>query len=147
MLDRGSDAVGHWQSNRTLGIILHAACNAWGNALITFLRSTPPHVTRKVVQNTRPSFRFRGGSGHETTFNTARRKGGLVNIEQHFCTSVGFRRYNLIGWCVTCTRLLYRKPLSFTHHTFTDLLSTPPIYWSPARDFKGLAFRGIHSNS
>ena len=36
--------------------------------------STPPHVTSKVVQNTRPSSRFLGvGSGHETT-HARRRK-------------------------------------------------------------------------
>ena len=41
-----------------------------------------------------------------------------------------------------------QKPLSFTHHTFTDLLSTPPIYWSPTSNFKGLAFVAeFHSNS
>ena len=34
--------------------------------------------------------------------------------------------------------LPYRKPLSF------DLLSTPPTYWSPASNFKGLAFSRIH---
>ena len=42
-----------------------------------------------------------------------------------------FRRYNLIGCCsnyLTCTGLPYCKPLTFTHHTFTDLLSTPAIY-------------------
>ena len=30
-------------------------------------------------------------------FNTARGKGGLVNIVQHFCRSAEFRRDNLIG--------------------------------------------------
>ena len=30
-------------------------------------------------------------------FNTARGKGGLVNIVQHFCRSTEFRRDNLIG--------------------------------------------------
>ena len=29
--------------------------------------------------------------------------------------------------------------LSFTHHTFPDLLITLSIYWSPASNFKGLA--------
>ena len=67
-----------------------------------------------------------------------RGKGGLVNVVQHFCTSTEFRWHNLIGWCgnyLTCTRLLYY----FTHHAFTDLLSTPPTCWSPANNFKGLA--------
>ena len=47
---------------------LHAACNAWWNAIITFFsHSTPPNLTRKVIQNTRPSFsHVQGGSGHET---------------------------------------------------------------------------------
>ena len=44
-----------------LGIILHAACNAWPNVIITFFMPfDPAHVTRKVVQNTRPSFCFSG---------------------------------------------------------------------------------------
>ena len=50
--------------------------------------------------------------------------------------------HNLIGWCanyLTCTRLPYHKPLSFTHRTFEDLLSTPPVFWSPAINFKLLA--------
>ena len=50
-------------------------------------------------------------------------------IIQHFCRSAEFRQDNLIGWCsiyLTCTRLTYCKPLSFTHRTFTDLLARPP---------------------
>ena len=33
-------------------------------------------------------------------------------------------------------RLPYHKPLIFSHHT----LAHPPIYWSPVKDFKDLAF-------
>ena len=67
-----------------------------------------------------------------------------------FCTSKEFQRQNLIGWWgnyLTCTGLPYHKPLSFAYHTYTDLVNTPPIYWSPAGHFKGLAFSRIHSNS
>ena len=83
-------------------------------------------------------------------FNTSRGKGGLVNIEQHFCRSEEFRRDNLIGWCgnyLTCTGLPYRKPLSFTHHTFTDLLSTPSNLQKPSKRLQRLGFSGIHCNS
>ena len=39
-----------------------------GRAIVYLRRSTPCHVTKNVVQNTRPSFSdVRGGSGHETT--------------------------------------------------------------------------------
>ena len=43
--------------------ILHAACSAWG--MHSLLSSTPSHVTRKVVQNTRPPFRFLGWSEND----------------------------------------------------------------------------------
>ena len=48
------------------------------------------------------------------------KRGSLVNIVQHFCTSEEFRRHNLIGSCanyLTYTGLSYHKPLSFTGHT------------------------------
>ena len=64
-------------------------------------------------------------------FNTAIGKGGLVNIIQHFCRSAGIsvEQSDWLMWQLSrCTGLPYRKPLSFTHHTFTDLLSTPLIY-------------------
>ena len=38
-------------------------------------------MTRKVVHNTRPSFRFSGGSGHET--NTEGDVGGCAHICEH----------------------------------------------------------------
>ena len=66
----GATLFGHWQSDRTNGtawyhLLFHLAC-CMQNAIITFFM-TPPHVTRKVVQNTRPSSRFSGvGSRHET---------------------------------------------------------------------------------
>ena len=41
---------------------------------------TPPHVTRKVVQNTRPSFsHVRGGSGHETNSGCLAPVGVLIH--------------------------------------------------------------------
>ena len=82
-------------------------------------------------------------------FNSLRGKGDLVNTVQHFCTSEEFWQQNLTGWCgnyLTYTGLPYHKVLSFTHHTFTDLLSPPPICWSPASNLTGLAFSRIHSN-
>ena len=60
---------------------------------------------------------------------TPKRKGGSSEyILQHFFIVVEFQPHNLIGWCgnyLTCTGLPYHKALSFTHHTFTDLLSKP----------------------
>ena len=38
-------------------------------------------MTRKVVHNTRPSFRFSGGSGHKT--NTEGDVGGCAHICEH----------------------------------------------------------------
>ena len=54
-----------------------------------------------------------------------------VNIVQH--TSTEFQQHNLIGWCGNYLRLPYLKVLS---HTFTDLLSTHSIYWSPTSTSK-----------
>lgn len=62
------------------------------------------------------------------SFNTSRGKRSLVNTVQHFCASMEFSWHNLIGWLsdyLICTGLTYHKPFSFTHHTLTDLLSTP----------------------
>ena len=60
----------------------------------------------------------------------SKRRRGLVNIVQHFCTSMEFQWY-ISDWLIWQlshgTGLPYHKPLSFTHHTFTDLLNTPPI--------------------
>ena len=56
-------------------------------------------------------------------------KGGLVNIVQHFCTSVEFWQHNLIGTILIAP------------------LQTFLAYQSPASDFKGLAFSKINSNS
>jgi len=66
-----------------------------------------------------------------------------VNTVQHFCTYPEVRLYNDVA-IISPVWASFLPPLSFTH---TDLLAHPPIYWSPARDFKGLAFGGIHSNS
>ena len=38
-------------------------------------------------------------------------------------------------------------PLQHCNRKGETSLAHPPIYWSPAIDFKGLAFSGIHSNS
>ena len=60
-----------WHSNRAWDLV---CLQCMGNAIIIHsLRcSTPPHVTRNVTQNTRPSFRFSGeGSGHETSLGCA----------------------------------------------------------------------------
>ena len=56
MLDRGSDIVGHWQSNRTNGTAWYhltrcMQCMAECNNYIFHACLTLPHVTRKVVQN------------------------------------------------------------------------------------------------
>ena len=51
-----------------LAIILHAACNAWGNAIITFFTpSTPPHVKSRSEHQTLFPL-FGEGSGHETRY-------------------------------------------------------------------------------
>ena len=47
----------------------------------------------------------------------------------------------------TCTGLPYHKHLALLITPLQTSLAHPPIYWSPARDFKGLAFSRIHSNS
>ena len=80
-------------------------------------------------------------------FNTARGKGGLVNIVQHFCRSAEFRLDNLICNYATVLGFLTANHLALLITTLETSLAHPPIYWSPARDFKGLAFSGIHSNS
>ena len=77
MLDRGSDAVGHWQSTRTLGIILHAACNAWGNAIITFFtpfdkKSSSEHQTLFPIFGEGSGHKTRGRPGNEASFEPSR---------------------------------------------------------------------------
>ena len=86
---------------------------------------------------------------HVQDVQHSKRKGeGLVNIVQHFCTSEEFRQQNLIGRCgnyLTWTGFPYHKPLN--HHTFTDLLTTPPICWNPANNIQGLVAESIATAS
>ena len=42
--------------------------------------ATPPHVTRKVAQNTRPSSHVWGGSGHETNLHLQNRESLIYNL-------------------------------------------------------------------
>ena len=73
-----------------------------------------------------------------------KRKGCLVNIVQHFCTSSGISGwYNLIGEFgnyPTCTGLPYHNLYSSTHHTFTGLLSTPSNLLKPSKRLQRFSF-------
>ena len=60
--------MGHWQSNRTLGIILHTA---WGNAIITFFMPFDPAPCDKKSRSEHQTLfpLFGEGSGHETSID------------------------------------------------------------------------------
>ena len=66
--------------------------------------------------------------------NTSRGKGSLVSIVQQILYLRNFGGTIRCGKYLTSTGLPYRcKPLSFTHHTFTDLLSTPSNLLKPSK--------------
>jgi len=81
-------------------------------------------------------------SSPDPPFNTARGKGGLVNIV-HFCRSTEFwGQSDWLMWAIISPVLgSLLKPLSFTHHTLQTSLAHLQF-----TDFKGLAFSEIHSN-
>ena len=82
-----------------------------------------------------------------------------MNIVQHFCASEEFWGISGISsstiWLGDGSITLYLTVLGFltTNHLalliilLQTYLTHPPIYWSLASNFKGLAFSRIHSNS
>ena len=89
------DDIGNWAQDSV-------CMQCIGNAIITFFMPlTPPQVTRKVIQNIRPSFCFSGGSGHETTTPHA------VVILNH--------RQSL-PWCTFTKPLLQYKQQKLVHN-------------------------------
>ena len=84
--------------------------------------------------------------------STLREEGGSGEYGATFlylCSRVSATQSDWQIWQISLMYWVFpfHKPLSFTHHSFKDLLSTPPIYWSSASNFKVSTFRGIHSNS
>ena len=64
-------------------------------------------------------------------FNTARGKGDLVNIVQHFYRSAEFRRYNLIGLCGNISPVLGFLTANHLALLITPLQTSfahPPLY-------------------